>query len=95
MPISELPTRLPMRIEALRDVRVRCVAAGRLHSCAVTEEGHVYTWGSGVMGALGHMEFADEPLPKRVETLYNSCVFAVGVAGGHKHNLVADADGAA
>jgi alpha-tubulin suppressor-like RCC1 family protein len=92
---SNLPIlRLPRRIEALRGVRVRCVAAGEMHSCAVTDEGHVYTWGQGETGALGHMEFQNEPLPKRVETLHDKGVLAVGVAAGGFHTLVADADGA-
>jgi alpha-tubulin suppressor-like RCC1 family protein len=40
------------------------------------------------------MNFTHEPLPKRVEMLYDTNVFAVGVAAGAKHTLVADADGA-
>jgi alpha-tubulin suppressor-like RCC1 family protein len=61
IPITEKPTRLPTRIEALRGVRVRCIAAGTRHSCTVTavtengEGGFVYTWGDGRTGALGHM----------------------------------------
>jgi alpha-tubulin suppressor-like RCC1 family protein len=86
-------SQLPRRVEALRGVRVRCIAAGHSLSCAVTDEGHVYTWGEGVTGALGHMEFEGEPLPKRVETLYSNGVFAVGVATGCEHSLVADAHG--
>jgi alpha-tubulin suppressor-like RCC1 family protein len=88
------PTWLPRRIDALKDVRVRCVAAGRKHSCAVTDEGHVYTWGEGPKGALGHMAFNDQWLPKRVEMLYDKGVVAVGVAAGDYHTLVADANGA-
>jgi alpha-tubulin suppressor-like RCC1 family protein len=85
---------LPRRIEALRGVRVRCVAAGRQHSCAVTDEGHVYTWGRGRTGALGHFEFENEPLPKRVEMLYGNGICAVGVAAGGDHTLVAISGGA-
>jgi hypothetical protein len=40
------------------------------------------------------MEFEDEPLPKRVETLYDNGVFAVSAAAGGHHTLVADANGA-
>jgi alpha-tubulin suppressor-like RCC1 family protein len=65
------PTCLPTRIEALQGVCVRCISAGQMLSCVVTEEGHVYTWGYGRTGALGHMESEDEPLPRRVETLYD------------------------
>jgi E3 ubiquitin-protein ligase HERC2 len=69
-PLGDMSTSLPTRIEALRGVRVRCIAAGQRHCCAATDEGHVYTWGRGWTGALGHMEFGDEPLPRRVEMLY-------------------------
>jgi alpha-tubulin suppressor-like RCC1 family protein len=93
VPNDALSERLPRRIEALQDVRVRCVAAGRRHSCAVTDEGHVYTWGCGRAGALGHMKFQDEVLPEYVELLHDEGVVAVGVAAGDKHTLVADADG--
>jgi hypothetical protein len=94
---GELPTSLtgwPTRIEALRGIRVRCIAAGRMHSCAVTDEGHVYNWGDGRRGELGHMGFEGEQLPKRVETLYDNGTFAVGVAAGIEHTMVAGADGA-
>jgi alpha-tubulin suppressor-like RCC1 family protein len=40
---------------------------------AVTEDGEVYTWGSGYKGKLGHpatwshADAADKPLPKKIE----------------------------
>lgn len=53
--IGGIQTHPPERVEALRGVRVRCVAAGDEHCCAVSDDGHVYTWGYGGTGALGHM----------------------------------------
>jgi alpha-tubulin suppressor-like RCC1 family protein len=94
MTIGRLPTGLPRRIQARRGLRVRCVAAGGSHSQAVTEEGHVHTWGEGRTGALGHEEFTDEWLPRAVEMLCDKDVWAVGVAAGGEHTLVADAGGA-
>jgi E3 ubiquitin-protein ligase HERC2 len=85
-----VPSRLPKRIEALRGALERCIAAGGSHSCAATDEGHVYTWGEGQTGALGHMDFDDELLPKRVEMLHENGVCAVRVAASIKHTLVAD-----
>lgn len=43
------------RVDALRfgGAKIVMVSAGGYHSIAVTEEGEVYTWGSGVEGALG------------------------------------------
>jgi alpha-tubulin suppressor-like RCC1 family protein len=87
-------TPLPRRIEALRGVRVRSIAAGDVTSCAITDLGHLYSWGYGGHGSLGHMTFWDEPLPTRVEALYDDDIFVVGVSAGHEHTLVADADGA-
>jgi alpha-tubulin suppressor-like RCC1 family protein len=40
------------------------------------------------------MTFEDEPLPKRVETLYDEGVLAVGVSAGANQTMVVDADGA-
>jgi alpha-tubulin suppressor-like RCC1 family protein len=60
----------------------------------VTDAGHVYTWGYGETGALGHIAFDNQWLPKRVEMLYDSGVVAVSVSAGVKHTLVAAADGA-
>jgi alpha-tubulin suppressor-like RCC1 family protein len=37
----------PRYIEALKDDKCICVAAGELHSGAVTIDGDVYTWGEG------------------------------------------------
>jgi alpha-tubulin suppressor-like RCC1 family protein len=83
---------VPQRIEALRGVRVRCIAVGAWHSCAVTEAGHMYTWGLGVSGALGNTNYEDKTRPKRVKMLYDKGVFAVGVVAGTEHTLVANAD---
>lgn len=35
-------------------VRVVAVACGRQHSCALDDRGHLWTWGGGEDGALGH-----------------------------------------
>jgi len=48
--IGGIQTHPPERVEALRGMRVRCVAAGGEQSCAVTDDGHVYTWGYGGTG---------------------------------------------
>jgi len=44
----------PRQLAALAGERVRHVAAGWHSSCAVTEKGELYTWGSGAFGHLGH-----------------------------------------
>jgi alpha-tubulin suppressor-like RCC1 family protein len=96
--VKRQPRRLqprPTRIEALVGVRVRAVASGggRCHMCAVTEAGEVFTWGDGEYGRLGHGGFEDEPLPRRVEQLWEDGVIVVGVSAGKTHTLVAGNDG--
>jgi len=48
---KQLPDVLrPQYIDALSGVRCICVAAGELHSAAVTSDGDLYTWGDGFCG---------------------------------------------
>lgn len=50
----------PRPIEGLRrrGVRVSAIAAGRVHSVCVTDEGAVYSFGDGLDGRLGHGDSA-------------------------------------
>jgi len=50
----------PMPVRALQNRGVRMVAAGGMHSCAVTKDGEAYTWGSSDNGALGRELSGDE-----------------------------------
>lgn len=45
------------------------IAAGGNHNLVLTEEGHVYSWGYGDLGALGHGEEKDELRPRKVDVL--------------------------
>lgn len=66
------------------------VACGDKHTVCVTEDGQVYSWGSGKRGALGHSESNDNcGVPTLVEGISN----AVRVACGTDHTLVLDAAG--
>lgn len=47
------------------------IACGYQHTVAVTEEGEVYTWGLGKSGALGHGNYDQVDMPKKVEGLAN------------------------
>lgn len=50
---DERNQRLPKRVEVLQE-RVRSVAAGTVHSLAISESGALYSWGLGGSGQLGH-----------------------------------------
>ena len=77
-------------------VRVREVAAGGIHSLLLSEAGHLYSWGNGSCGQLGHadLEVAIEKRlshPRRVESLASTP--CVQIACGGDHSLCLSADG--
>ena len=61
------------------------------HVLALTEQGAVYSFGSGGSGRLGHDGEPFFTMPKRIEALRS--VRVVAVAAGALHNLVLSAAG--
>ena len=53
----------------------------------MTEHGHVYSWGLGVFGQLGHGNLDDLRQPKRVEYLVKNGIKAVQVVCGAYHTV--------
>jgi alpha-tubulin suppressor-like RCC1 family protein len=45
---------LPKKVSSLDSVSVVQIYCGGLHTLALTDEGHVYSWGRGEGGQLGH-----------------------------------------
>jgi len=82
---------IPRQVAALAGERVRCVAAGHRSSCAVTEKGELFTWGSSEFGHLGHGSETAELTPKRVEGLRGVTVATAAICVSH--TLVTDEDG--
>ncbi len=62
------------------------IACGCYHSIALCENGHVYTFGRGNHGQLGHGTTEDQKLPKEVSTLHDKKV--IDIAGGFYHTIV-------
>ena len=83
----------PRYIDALKDVKCICVAAGELHSGAVTIDGDVYTWGEGFCGQLGLGDRRPHLLPEQVTLggLEDECVS--NMSCGCRHTLVTTDDG--
>lgn len=81
----------PSRIDALVGTRVCRVAAGEYHSCAISDSGQLFTWGSGLFGRLGHGDAASRTYPKLVQALADQQV--VSVSGGLWHTLASVRDG--
>ena len=83
---------LPKKIEAFAGQRVVAVSAGRFHSLALAADGAVWSWGSGGLGKLGHGDWQQQLLPKKIEAFAGRRV--VAVSAGSDHSLARVADGA-
>ncbi len=91
---KQLPDMLrPQYIQALAGIRCVCVAAGELHSAAVSVDGDLYTWGDGFCGQLGHGDKGPCVAPQQVTRggLEDECV--ANVALGARHSLAVTEDG--
>lgn len=56
-------------LRCVRAVRFEQIVAGRDFFAAVTTQGHVYTWGNGEFGQLGHQENNSKKAPKKISAL--------------------------
>jgi alpha-tubulin suppressor-like RCC1 family protein len=90
----------PRVVDALLE-SIKYICCGKAHTAAVSEEGHLYTWGAGACGQLGHPDtsifpFDDDgypyhPTPKLVAAL--KYVKLKMAACGDVHTLVLSDDG--
>ena len=84
---------LPKKVEALDGKRIVAISAGSFHNVAITADGAVLSWGSGMRGRLGHGDDERKLLPKKVEALAGQRV--VAVSAGLERSFSITADGAA
>ncbi|XP_066141939.1 E3 ubiquitin-protein ligase HERC2 isoform X1 [Euwallacea fornicatus] len=77
----------PKLIEALQDMEVVDIACGGAHSAVITACGHLYTWGKGRYGRLGHGDSEDQLKPKLVEALVGYKVVGVACGSGDAQTL--------
>ncbi|XP_066518797.1 alsin isoform X2 [Hoplias malabaricus] len=85
-----LPRLQPLCIKNLSGKEVIRVAAGALHSLALTAQSQVYSWGSNSFGQLGHME-SPSSVPHMAKLSEGIRVWDVGA--GQQHTLLlADGD---
>jgi alpha-tubulin suppressor-like RCC1 family protein len=78
------------QVTSLNGVNVIDIACGESHTCALTSDGDVYTWGSGQIGQLGHGDFHRQSLPIKVANINEKIV---QVACGKKHTVALTSDG--
>ena len=62
------------------------ISAGECHSMAVSEQGWVYSWGSGVNGLHGHEEADNQWWPRPILQLETRVAY--GASAGPSHSLV-------
>tara|TARA_Y100000389_G_scaffold64397_1_gene60455 strand:+ start:3783 stop:5207 length:1425 start_codon:yes stop_codon:yes gene_type:complete len=77
------PRRLPAA--CFNDERVVMVAAGNSHTVGLSEAGHVFTWGYGEDGRLGHGDQDSQWAPRQVEAGRFGGDKVVFVAAGVAH----------
>ena len=63
---QQLYSSSPCLVEELANNPCAKISCGWTHTAVVTEEGSLFTWGSGEHGALGSGRFEDQWLPARV-----------------------------
>ena len=69
------------------------VAAGGRHTVVLSEAGHVFTWGKGSDGQLGHGDREDQWAPRQVEAGRFGGDKVVFVAAGGFHTVAVTAGG--
>eukprot|EP00824_Muranothrix_gubernata_P000565 TRINITY_DN10685_c0_g1_i3.p1 TRINITY_DN10685_c0_g1~~TRINITY_DN10685_c0_g1_i3.p1 ORF type:complete len:477 (-),score=83.46 TRINITY_DN10685_c0_g1_i3:60-1490(-) len=73
----------PKLVEGLRGMKMKHLGCGDFHMAAITEEGHVFTWGDGSFGQLGHGTADQVNAPKQVEALKGKPVCSLACGSGH------------
>lgn len=86
---------IPRLVEGLDHVIVASVAAGSTHTVVCTDEGRVWTFGSGDHGQLGHGGQQNELCPRAVASLTSvkAVSISAGGNGGGGHTIVCTSDG--
>jgi serine/threonine protein kinase len=82
----------PRKIDSLKH-KIVSVAAGTDHSLACTHDGHVYSWGAGLFGALGHGNSENLNAPKQIIPFSPSWSVVKFVGAGNSYSVALTSDG--
>lgn len=83
----------PLLVEALAGLKIIKISAGGWHSCALSEDGDLYTWGWNSNGQLGLPNLdGEKPVTVQVVPLvvesFNVDLNITMVAAGNRHTFV-------
>jgi len=67
-----------MNRSVMENVEIKGLAAGRDHTLALTNSGHIFSWGGNRRGQLGHSNFNSSAIPRLVEGIKNVRIVATG-----------------
>lgn len=88
---SETNCLTPRLIESMLGKNPRQISCGGFHTAVVTEDGHLYTFGGGEHGQLGHNDRVNKLKPTLVQALDG--VFVSQITCGWSHSVALDARG--
>lgn len=76
---------IPTLLESIQHVFIKKVAvsSGGKHCLALSSEGHVYSWGEGDDGKLGHGNKMSYDRPKLIEDLLGVEILDIACGGHH------------
>ena len=80
----------PCLVETLGGVKIIKVSAGSLHTCALLENGQVYSWGEKETN--GHNTESNIRFPKLLETLKDEEIIDISIGFGGYHTLALTKD---
>jgi alpha-tubulin suppressor-like RCC1 family protein len=86
---------IPIKVKGFNNEGVVMISCGYWHSMALTECGHVYSWGYNYYGQLGTGNTVKSNEPKFVAVIdENNCnVFIEKISCGYTHSLLLSSDG--
>jgi len=93
IPQTQQKTIVPQKLDAFNNNVVRVSMAGS-HTAVITNEGDLYTFGTGTNGALGHNDAEkNHTAPKLVEFFKKNNLKVIDVACGQHHTIALTDDG--
>lgn len=73
----------PVLVRALEDKGIKSIQCGYDFAAAINVEGHLFTWGHGLGGRLGHGDEENRTVPTLVAALAEVPVRSIACGAGH------------